>query len=194
MCERACIQLSADVRNQPTRVFGVEESLRSRQPLQPGQPPSTPSCLIFGLLNPSSKTNEFCGGNDTRTSHVDVWPSGVCQDQASKALCRSIHCWPNSCFAGKRRPLFGDRRLGLCFLSTKGKQPRVRNMLVEVYLRPAAAKAGIFHRIEMTAGECGGRSAAGSISQPSPQSRIVLGSHQNRSKTVQTLLHTAMSN
>jgi integrase len=65
----------------------------------------------------------------------------------------------------------------------KGKQPRVANMLVEDYLRPAAAKAGILssHR-----DDCGRLVEDGSapvrISQPSPQSRIVLGSHQNRSK------------
>ena len=61
-----------------------------------------------------------------------------------RVLCRSIRCSPNSCFLGNRKPhnsqpgdwVFASFRLN-------GKQPRVANMLVEDYLRPAAAKAGI---------------------------------------------------
>ena len=69
----------------------------------------------------------------------------VCQrPELQKVRCRSIHCWPNSCFAGKRRPPIRHQATGVfasCRL--KGRQPRVGNMLVEDYLRPAAAKAGI---------------------------------------------------
>jgi hypothetical protein len=36
-----------------------------------------------------------------------------------------------------------DRGLGVSLVQTQGQQPRVANMLVEEYLRPAAVKVGI---------------------------------------------------
>jgi len=49
-----------------------------------------------------------------------------------------------SCVGGKEKTVYSEPGdWVLASFRLKGKQPRVANMLVEDYLRPAAAKAGI---------------------------------------------------
>jgi hypothetical protein len=71
----------------------------------------------------------------------EVWPSGFAKDQSFKGPCAAPSTAGRIHASLERADcLFGAQRLG--------KQPRVANMLVEDYLRPAAAKAGIlsWHR------------------------------------------------
>jgi integrase len=75
---------------------------------------------------------------------VDLWPSGFAKDQSFKGSCAApsiagrIHASleRKTAYSEPGDWVFASFRL-------KGKQPRVGNMLVEDYLRPAAAKAGI---------------------------------------------------
>jgi integrase len=87
---------------------------------------------------------KFCGRNDTCTSHVDVWPSGLAKDQSLKGPCTapSIAGRIHASLEREDR-LFRPQRRVFASFRLKGKQPRVGNMLVEDYLRPAAARAGI---------------------------------------------------
>jgi hypothetical protein len=62
----------------------------------------------------------FCGGNDSCTSHVDVWSSGFAKDQSFKGPCAapSIAGRIHASLEREDR-LFGAGRLGVCFLSTE---------------------------------------------------------------------------
>jgi hypothetical protein len=115
----------------PTPAFSGPPSKRTR---------NRPGDMLKSALGLSAFTLEQCWFHCGSLR----WPSGFAKDQSFKGPCAA------SSIAGRIHAsleregrLFGARRLGVCFLSTEGKQPRVANMLVEDYLRPAAAKAGI---------------------------------------------------
>ena len=127
---------------------------------------------------------KFFGGNDSCTSHVDVWPSGFAKDQSFKGSCAapSIAGRIHASLEREDR-LFGAQRLGVCFLSTE-RQAATGSEYARRRLFATRRSEGwnSFIASGWLRATGGGRSAPVRISQPSPQSRIVLGSHQNRSK------------
>jgi len=73
-----------------------------------------------------------------------LWPSGFAEDQSFKGSCAAHPLLAEFMLRWKQKTAYSEPgHWVFASFRLKGKQPRVANMLVEDYLRPAAAKAGI---------------------------------------------------